>query len=125
MLERLRIDDRPLISIFPRGRAGRRPDKNWSKEKYDQLIKRFQSELPDYQIAILGEPGGTLYDDGVPTGCSDAINIDPSVRMDCQVAVLKESKLALESIPGAILVALASVCPSLTWGWLNLMNKLP
>ncbi len=119
----LRTDTRPIISIFPRGRPNRRPDKNWSKEKYDDLIFLIHNELPDYQVAILGEPGGAYYEGEVPSGCLDLINIDNNVRMDVQIAVLKKSVVALGSISGAILVSLASGCPSLTWGWVNLMEN--
>lgn len=108
-----------IISIFPRNRLFRRPDKNWSKENHEFLIKEIQKELPKFKIGILGEPGGAFFTDGVPAGCIDLINIDQNYRMDVQLAALKQSKLAIGSISGAILFVLASGCKAITWGGLD------
>ncbi|MBI5332440.1 MAG: hypothetical protein HZB65_02620, partial [Candidatus Aenigmarchaeota archaeon] len=129
-----------LIAIFPRMRKYRRPDKNWEKEKYLELIeklqKRFcgnsktsdevpynknnysfkQTEKSQYKIAILGEPGGAFFADSVPDGCIDLINVPADYRMDIQCAALNQSKLAIGSQSGAIDFALACGCPSISWG---------
>ena len=105
-----------LIAIFPRMRKYRRPDKNWEKEKYLTLIKQLQTGLPKYKIAILGEPGGAFFANGVPDGCIDLINVPAGYRMDIQAACLCQAKLAIGSQSGAIDFALACGCPSMSWG---------
>ena len=105
-----------LIAIFPRHRVARRPDKNWSKEKYEVLIKRLQLKFPLFKIAIFGEPGGAYFTDGVPKGCVDLINIKPEYRMDVQLAGLKQSVLAVGGESGGIVFALAGGCRALCWG---------
>lgn len=109
-------DDRELIAVFPRYRVIRRADKNWSKENYVELIQRVHSAWPDLQVAIFGEPGGAYFADGVPVQCLDLINVSPEHRMDIQFAALKSSVMALGSMSGAMLVALAAGCPALIWG---------
>ncbi|MFH0837588.1 MAG: hypothetical protein V1870_05640 [Candidatus Aenigmatarchaeota archaeon] len=105
-----------IISIFPRMRKYRRPDKNWVKEKYLEFIEKLQKSFPEYKIAILGEPGGAFFADGVPKGCIDLINVPSDYRMDIQCAALAQSKLAIGSQSGAIDFALACGCPSISWG---------
>jgi ADP-heptose:LPS heptosyltransferase len=110
-------DERRLIAIFPRCRVIRRADKNWSREKYVELIQRLQSAWRDYLVAIFGEPGGAYFADGVPAGCIDLINVSSNHRMDIQIAALKRCVMALGSMSGAMLVALAAGCPALIWGF--------
>lgn len=106
-----------MIAVFPRFRSVRRTDKNWSAENYRDLIGRLQSRFPRLVIAILGAPGGAYFEDGVPKDCMDFINVPERHRMDLQIAALKRCILAVGSMSGAILVALAAGCPSLTWGY--------
>jgi hypothetical protein len=108
--------DEKLIALFPRKKIFRRPDKNWQKEKYEILIKLIQKELPCYKVAILGEPDGAFFFDGVPEGCIDLINVNPNQRMDIQLAALKQSELAIGSQSGAITFALNAGCKALSWG---------
>lgn len=111
------IDEKEkLIAIFPRCRLTRRPDKNWTKEKYEVLIKSLQTEYPHFKIAVFGEPGGAFFSDGVPPGCLDLINVEPDSRLDIQIAALKQSKLALGGESGGLVFALAAGCPTLCWG---------
>lgn len=105
-----------LIVIFPRNKIFRRPDRNWPKEKYEQLIKMIQKELSEYGIAIAGEPGGTFFAEGVPDKCIDLINVNPNCRMDLQLAALKQAKFALGGESGGICFALASGTKTLSWG---------
>jgi hypothetical protein len=106
-----------IIAIFPRERIYRRPDKNWQKEKYEHLIRLINKNFPEYQLAILGEPGGSFFSDGVPEGCIDLINIDSNSRMDVQLAVLKRADLALGGQSGGVSFAMASGCKTLSWGY--------
>jgi ADP-heptose:LPS heptosyltransferase len=106
-----------MIAVFPRFRSVRRTDKNWSAENYRDLIGRLQSRFPRLVIAILGAPGGAYFEDGVPKDCLDFINVPERHRMDLQIAALKRCVLAVGSMSGAILTALAAGCPSLTWGY--------
>ncbi len=112
-----RIGERELIAVFPRHRNLRRPEKNWSKEKYQELIQLLQRQYPDLAVAVLGEPGGAYFADGVPEGCLDLIHVPASLRMDVQIAALKRARMALGGISGALLVALAAGCPTLIWGY--------
>lgn len=106
-----------LIAIFPRERKMRRPDKNWAREKYDHLIALFQRTYPEHTVALLGEPGAACYANGVPEGCLDLINVESTRRMDLHVAALnKLSVIAVGSQSGALFLAQAAGCPSLTWG---------
>ena len=107
----------PILAVFPRERVYRNPDINWPKESYEWLIRRLQKEYPEYKIGIFSEPGGAYFVDEIPEGCLDFINTDPVVRTDIQVAALKQTKLAIGSISGAIFFALACGAPSLTWGF--------
>jgi ADP-heptose:LPS heptosyltransferase len=95
----------------------RAPDKNWPAEKYLALVRRLQALWPDCRVAILGEPGGTHFADGVPNGCLDLINVPPERRMDIQVAALKRSAMAIGGMSGAMFVAMAAGCPTLFWGY--------
>ncbi len=106
-----------VIAVFPRSRAVRRPDKNWPQAKYDQLLKGLQERYPDALIALLGEPRGAYYADGVPDGCVDVINVDPALRMDAQVAVLNRASLAIGGMSGAMLFAAFCGCPVLIYGF--------
>jgi len=114
---RIMPDERKMIAIFPRYRVIRRTDKNWSSEKYVQLIQRLQSVWSDCLVAIFGEPGGSYFADGVPPGCLDLINVSSEHRMDIQVEALKRCVIALGSMSGAVLVSLAAGCPTLIWGF--------
>lgn len=105
-----------LITIFPRHRVFRRPDKNWIEEKYEILIHALQREFPNFKVAILGEPGGTFFEKSVPKGCVDLIQIDPNYRMDIQLATLQQSVIAIGSQSGGTTFALAAGCKTLTWG---------
>ncbi|OGM01768.1 hypothetical protein A3K72_01095 [Candidatus Woesearchaeota archaeon RBG_13_36_6] len=108
-----------IIAIFPRCRITRRPDKNWSKENYEELIRKLQKEFPLFKIAIFGEPGGAYFTEGVPKGCVDLINIKPEYRMDIQLAALKQSVIALGGQSGGIVFALAAGCRAFCWGNLS------
>ena len=116
-----------LITIFPRRRKTRRPDKNWPKESYLKLIQELQQRNPRLKVALIGTPNGAYFADGVPEGCVDLINVDDNHRMDYEVAALDHSVLTVGSISGAILFSLICGCPSLTWGYgehtRNLLKK--
>ena len=103
-----------IICIFPRSRAKRRSDKNWSKEKYTDLIYFLQKTTTN-KIYLLGEPGSCYFDDQVPSGCIDYINIES--RVEKQIEILNKCNLAVGSMSGAILFALACGAKTVTWGY--------
>lgn len=115
-------EDSRLIAVFPRWRTMRRPDKNWPRRRYEQLIQELQHTFPEFEIAILGEPGGAYFSDGVPEGCIDLINVPHHHRLDIQIAALRQSVLALGSISGALTVALAAGCPAVMWGYSHFLD---
>lgn len=112
-----------LFAIFPRHRRLRRPDKNWPREKYLALIDALKVKWPDHKITVLGEPGGAHFDDGVPPGCIDLINIAPEKRMDLQLAALQRATFCLGSMSGALIFGMAAGCPALIWGHLNELHR--
>lgn len=112
-----------IISIFPRKRSDRRPDKNFGKQNYIDLVNNLKQKFPNLLIAMLGEPEGSYFSEGVPEGCLDLINIKNKDRMNDQLFILQHSLFALGSISGAMLVALGAGCPSLIWGFAD--AKIP
>lgn len=108
---------RPLICVLPRLRSVRRPDKNWPREKYDHLIRLLRARYPEHAVALLGEARGAHYDDGVPGGCLDLINVEDDVRMDVQSAALNRSAIAVGGMSGGMLFALYCGCPTLIIGF--------
>lgn len=107
--------EQKIIAVFPRNRTHRRPDKNWSKEKYLDLISYLNTNFPEYKIGIFGVPGQAYFDDGVPRGALDFINLPDDQRMNLQIAALKQAYLAVGSLSGAMLVARSSGVPTLSW----------
>ncbi|MBI1894815.1 MAG: hypothetical protein HYS14_11960, partial [Candidatus Rokubacteria bacterium] len=97
----------------------RRPDKNWPKARYDELIQRLKRRRPNHRIAILGDPRGAYYVDGVPSGCLDLVNVDPGIRLDAHIAVLNRAALAVGGMSGGMVLALYCGCPSLVFGFVN------
>lgn len=116
MFSEIEDSTKPIISVFPRHRKERRADKNWGEDNYLELINFLKKNYPHYHIALLGAPGGCHFVSNAPDGCIDLINIDNKSRMDIHVAALKNSVFAVGGLSGAILVSLATGCPSLTWG---------
>jgi len=116
-LNKIINSDQRMIAVFPRHRTSRRPDKSWSKEKYDSLINYLKEKYPKHLIGILGAPGGCYYVDGVPSNCLDLINLPNELRFDVQVAALKRSDMAVGSESGGIHNALLVGCPTIEWGW--------
>ncbi len=112
-----------IIAVFPRCRIARRPDKNWSNEKYEELIEDLQSKFPSFKIAIFGEPGGAYFTEGVPKGCIDLINIKPEDRLDIQLAALKQSVLAIGGESGGLVFALATGCRVFCWGHVSFAKE--
>ena len=108
-----------LISVFPRHRVSRRPDKSWGIENWDELIAWLMEKYPKHRIALLGAPSGCYYEGGVPLGCLDLINLPEEMkttRLSIHLAALKCSDIAIGSISGAMRVAHGASCPSVEWG---------
>jgi hypothetical protein len=106
-----------FLAIFPRRRRLRRPDKNWEQDRWDALIAGARSRLPQLRIAILGEPGGAFYEQGVPSECVDLINVPQDLRLDAQIATLQRSRVAVGPVSGAIVVAQATGTPTVSWDY--------
>ena len=109
----VRSGSQPVVSLFPRRRPIR-PLYNWSEDRYRLLVDRLQRA--GFLVAVLGEPGGCHFVDGVPEGCVDLIHVDPMLRTELHVACLERSAFALGAMSGAVPFALAVGCPTLTWG---------
>ena len=116
ILEKFIQPELPLIAIYPRNRINRRPDKNWNKLNYFELIDKLKREYPNHKIGIFGSPGEAFFDDKCPEGCIDFINLPNNNRMNIQVAALKQAKIAIGSLSGAMVVARSCNVPVLTWG---------
>lgn len=116
-LRRYLGSDERILAVFPRSRRARRTDKNWSREKYEQLIGALQSQFPSHRVALLGSPEGAHFSAGVPAGCIDLINVPDAMRTALQVAALRQADLAAGSISGALAVAMGCGIPVVTWGY--------
>jgi hypothetical protein len=114
---RLCEPDKRLIALYPRCRAIRRPDKNWGSGKYLELIARLQEVCADHTVAVFGEPSGSYFADGVPLGCLNLVSVPSHLRLDLQIAALRQAAFALGTMSGALAVALGAGCPALIWGF--------
>jgi hypothetical protein len=105
---------RKMVSVFPRYRPFD-PDRNWPAENYRALIARLQDDFPNAVFAIIGAPGETAFDDGVPDGCVDLIHVDDDLRLDLQLAALDRSNFSFGGASGATILALYARCPLAKW----------
>ena len=109
------LDGKSVISVFPRYRKERRPDKNWSQTNYEELIKLLLENFPNSKVAVCGAPGGAYFEDGCPEGVIDLINLDDDERANIQAAVLQKSKFAVGGLSGAMFFAHYCGVPILSW----------
>lgn len=107
-------NDTNLIALFPRFRKHYNT-RNWPKDKYVKLISFLEKEFPHCRIAIFGEPGGAYFDDGVPQGTIDLINLDRDNRVAIQIAALEKSIFAIGSSSGGLLLPYYANCPLFKW----------
>jgi len=115
-LKKIINSDKRIIAVFPRYRSSRRTDKNWSRQKYDLLIKNLQKKYSSCTVGIFGAPSGAYYVDGVPEGCVDFINLPAEKRFTVQLAALKQADVAVGSVSGAIRAVSLAQCPAIEWG---------
>ena len=108
--------EKDVVAVFPRYRKFRRADKNWEQWKYTRLIETLQNDL-NVEIAVLGEPAAACFSDGTPPNTLNLIDIPEDIRMDAHLALLERASLAVGSLSGALLVAMAANCRTLTWSW--------
>lgn len=102
------------IAVLPRKRDFRRPDKNWDAASYLRLIEELKTQ--GYGVILVGAPGGAHFVDQTVAGCIDLINIPNKHRLDLHIAAFSKSVAAIGGMSGAVLVALASGCPTVTFG---------
>ena len=107
-------DKESVVAVFPRSRSFRRPERNWTKEKYLSLIHMLQAD--GHTVALLGEPSGAHFSGEDVAGCVSLIDIEPSIRFDRQIAALQRSRFAVGALSGSLLVALAVGTPSVVFG---------
>ncbi len=102
------------LAVFPRRRAFRRPDKNWSESNYREFIR---SAVHDgYEVLIFGEPAGAYFSGESVEGCVNLVDLPEHCRFDCQLAALRHMNCAVGSVSGALLVALAAGVPAVIFG---------
>ena len=106
--------DTKLIAVFPRSRE-HYSTSNWPKDKYEKLIVRLQQEFPQIKVAVVGDPEGAYFSDGVPFDTLDLINIDPINRVSVQIAAMERSLFALGSRSGGLCLAYCADCPVFKW----------
>jgi len=107
--------DTPLISVFPRNRK-HYSTSNWPKDRYEKLIFRLQQEFPKFKVAVVGDPEGAYFSDGVPLNTIDLINVEPINRVSVQIAAMERSIFALGSRSGGLCLAYCASCPVFKWG---------
>jgi len=110
------VGDRPIVAVFPRCRAGRRPDKNWPESHYRTLIRRLQEA--GALVVVVGAPGGCYFSDqSVPDGAVDLVNgIRETERLGLHVAALGRCSFAVGGISGALLMVMGCGVPVIEWG---------
>ena len=84
-------------------------------DKYEKLIVRLQQEFPEIKVAVVGDPEGAYFSDGVPFDTLDLINIDPINRVSVQIAAMERSLFALGSRSGGLCLAYCADCPVFKW----------
>ena len=87
-----------------------------SKDNYLEVVAYLEESFPEYKIGIFGAPGQAYFDDGVPSGLIDFINVPDNQRMNLQIAALQQAHVAIGSLSGAMLVARSAGVPTLSWG---------
>ena len=107
-------DIESLVVVFPRLRSFRRPVRNWTREKYLHLIHLLRSR--GHTVALLGEPSGAHFSGEDIDGCVNLIDVEPSARLDRQLATLQRAQFAVGALSGSLLVALATGTPSVVFG---------
>ena len=107
-------DKESVVSVFPRSRSFRRPERNWNREKYLSLIHMLQAD--GHTVALLGEPSGAHFSGENVAGCINLIDVEPSIRLERQIATLQHSRFAVGALSGSLLVALATGTPSIVFG---------
>lgn len=117
LFRRMCPENRRLVAVFPRHIAVRRSDRNWAKSKYQKLISLLQIKFPELQVALFGEPGGAYFAGDAPKGCLNLIDAPQDMRLDLQLAALKNSVFALGGASGGLSMAMAAGCPVLWWGY--------
>lgn len=114
-------NDVELVAVLPRSRSYRREDKNWSEKNYLNLIDGIASR--GKRVVLIGSPGGAYFSDYTPDGCINLINEPSDSRLSTQLAHLERCQFALGAMSGAMLLALASGCPSIIFGELSQMHR--
>lgn len=110
-----------FISIFPRKRNFRREDKNWKEKKYKSLMEYFLDK--GYSVVLMGEPSGAYFHNLNGTNIINLIGINPQIRLNEQILFLKKSICAIGAMSGATLMALATGCPTIIFGYKNEMKR--
>lgn len=115
------LNKKDLIAVLPRSRPYRREDKNWSEENYLKLIGEFVNR--GKKVVLIGSPSGAYFSEYTPDGCINLINEPSAFRLSIQVAYLEQCQLAIGAMSGAMLLALASGCPSIIFGEQSQMHR--
>lgn len=110
-----------LVAVLPRSRSYRREDKNWSEAKYLELIQGLVQR--GKTVVLVGSPGGAYFSNYTPEGCINLINEPAPVRLSVQIRYLQECNFAIGAMSGAMLLALASGCPSIIFGEQSQMHR--
>ena len=99
------LEGKRAIAVFPRYRKERRPDKNWSQAKYEELINQLLNNFTNHKVVVCGAPGGAYFSDSCPEHVIDLINLIPAERANIQAAILQRSDFAVGGLSGAMFFA--------------------
>ena len=94
------INNEDFVTIFPRKRNLRRPDKNWSEQNWIEFIKLIIDKL-NLGVFICGTPEGTCLHDFKYKNLINTVFEDPDILLDLQIALLNKSSYSIHGRSGS------------------------
>lgn len=96
-----------FITIFPRKRISRRPDKNWSEENWIKFIKLIIDDLK-VGVFICGTPEGTCLHNFKYKNFYNTVFEEKDILLDLQLALLSNSKFSVHGRSGSCYLSMQS-----------------
>ena len=94
------ITHKEFVTIFPRKRDLRRPDKNWSEQNWIEFIKMIIDDLK-LGVFICGTPEGTFLHNFTYNNLVNTIFEKPSILLDLQISLLNKSNYSIHGRSGS------------------------
>lgn len=100
--------DKPIIVVFPRGRA-RSPQRNVPEFVWKELVDKLKE---DYVVILGGTPSGSFLANYQGENVVNLINYDGSDKMEQIIGFLNSAVMSVSSQSGPTHISLFSGCPS-------------